>query len=438
MKAALLGLLVLWTGASAQAPQGIARKTPPPGQSVGLADQPGSVTLPDGTRLVPASAPAAPSLWGGAASAPTGSANKEWYYQDSGPNGAGWYFYPGRGPYDLAYGAPKGFSPVDPTMARAAPAQPAQGGAVDLSKRTTLDGGDSIEFGPSEQGKLPTYFTKKEPKKDGADSGEAAALKSYAELLDKKAEEQTRIMQQFAANAATSGGSKSSDGLTVDPELALIQASINPRTGQPRQRASEISRSVGLAMVPAGTILHLRNVSRVETQLGGTCLAILERDVWDAQMRAIVLPRGSKVLGAIQMVSGEAQDRAAIVFRQIVDPNGDQVPLLVEQPAMNGIGMTGIEGSVNHHFGVKFGSAFAWGLISGMAGSGASSPASPGSNFGDVVRTNVASSFGQVGQTYLQQTANIRSDIEVAENTSMKIVIGSPIYLKPWKEVRPF
>jgi type IV secretory pathway VirB10-like protein len=283
---------------------------------------------------------------------------------------------------------------------------------------------------------LPTYFTKKEPKKE--DNGQMEALKAYADMLDKKADEQKRIMEQFAANAASGGGGKASDGLTVDPELALIQAQINPRTGQPRQRASEIARSVGLAMVPAGTILHLRNVSRIETQLGGTCLAVLERDVWDAQMKAIVLPRGSKVLGVIQMVGGEAQNRAAVVFRQIVDPNGDQVQLLVEQPAMNGIGMTGIEGSVNHHFGVKWGSALAWGLVSGLAGNGAASPSSPGSNFGDVVRTNVASSFGQVGQSYLQQTTNIRSDIEVPENTSMKIVIGSPIYLRPWREIRPF
>lgn len=430
-KACWAFLFLLAGGASllAQAPKDITRKTPPPGSPVGKVLQPGTVVLPDGTRLVPAGQPA---LGSGGQSVPRGNPNDLiWGAQKAPGQGAGPTYLMVPGSQDAVGKAPAQL-----------PGQVVKTPTVDLTDRTTIPDQGEVAvgagaWGADQQaaiGKIP----KKAPKGSAPDPRDEA-LQAQAELMEQQRKEFAALiseMQGAVNRIGTQGGDK--DALTVDPELALIQAQVNPRTGQPRQRASEIARNYGLAMIPAGTVLHLRNVTRVQTQLGGTCLAIVEQDVWDSQMRAIVLPRGTRALGLIQQVGGDAQSRAAIVFRQLVDPNGDQVQLMVQEPAANSIGMSGLEGRVNNHFGVKFGSALVWGLLSGLAGSGSNSPQAPGSNFGDVVQGNVAGSFGQVGQSYLQRMTDIKSDIEVAENTPMKVVLGGPIYLKPWREIRPF
>jgi type IV secretion system protein VirB10 len=234
------------------------------------------------------------------------------------------------------------------------------------------------------------------------------------------------------------GGKKREDGLDVDPEGALIRAKLDPKTGRPRRPASQIAKESGLVMVPAGTIITLRTITRIQTELGGTCLAVIDSDVLSAQYDAVAIPKGSKVLGAVQGVAGQAQDRASVIFRQIVDLNGDQIQLLVPEPATDQIGAAGVSGDVDHHWGTQFGAAFAWGIISGLAGSGSVPAANPSSNFGSVVQGNVSSSFGQVGQNYLSQAMNIKPTMEVAENTMMRVILGNPIYIRAWQVKRPF
>jgi type IV secretion system protein VirB10 len=179
-------------------------------------------------------------------------------------------------------------------------------------------------------------------------------------------------------------------------------------------------------------VITVRTLTGIQTELGGTCLAVIDSPVLSAQYDAVAIPKGSKVLGAIQAVTGDAQDRAAVIFKQIVDLNGDQIQLLVPESATDAIGQAGVTGRVNNHFGKKFFGAFAWGLLAGMSGSGSQAPNSLGANFGDVVRNNVAGSFGQVGQSYLQQSMAIRPDIEVRPNTQMRIILGNPLYLRAW------
>lgn len=410
----LLWLFVAGAVLFGQAPQGVTQRTQPPGRPVGAANQPGAVTLKDGTRLLPATTVAPPNSLDLAWRAPAGNSQPQ------------------------ARKAP-GSTGATSTQSQQSQAALAQ----ELAKRATIGTnggilGEAVAENPL--GGKVTNPRKGKSEKDEADE----ALRERNALLEAALEQQTKNAEKMGENAkavadiAYGGGGKREEALAVDPELALIMAQINPRTGKPRQRASEIAREHGLAMVPAGTILHIRSITRVQTQLGGTAVGIVERDVWDANMRAVLIPRGSKALAVIQQVSNDAQDRAALVFRQLVDPNGDQIQLLVQEPATNAIGMSGIEGNVNRHFGVKFGGALAWGLLSGLAGTGSKTAANPGSNFGDVVQSNVAAQFGQVGQNFLQKAVDVRPDIEVPENTSMKVIVGSPIYLKPWREIRPF
>lgn len=375
-----------------QAPEEVLKRTPPPAQTDGVARAgAGAYTLPNGERLVPARDP----------------------------------FAGGQGSAAMAQSQA-------PTARKVT-----LGGGVDDQAKLALPKGPeagqaALRMTPELQAEL-----------DAQDAAQAPVAKpatgSAPNPMDSLEKMKNDLVQAIQGNQT---GARKNDGLDVDPEGALIQAQIDPRTGKPRRKASEIAKESGLVMIPAGTMLTIRSYTRVMTELGGTCIGILEYDVWDAQMRAIAIPRGSRVLGAIQSVQGEAQARAAIIFRQIVDPNGDQLQLLVPDPATNSIGMSGIGSSdgaiINRRLGQKFGYSLAWGMLGALVGRNSASPQSPGATFSDTLKSNVASQFGAVGQNELQAAMSIKATIEIPENTSMRVILGNPIYTPAWRVVRPF
>lgn len=399
-------VLLLIPGLRAQdtssAPPEILKKTPPPKSGVAAEPNPGGWVLPDGRRLV-AATPSAPTqpLTAAQAARLQAQLQVQLQSQDS----------------ELVEDVPTG------------------GTSVPLEQRATVKSDASFSVGRGGSAETPSRIIVRDaPKDDGQTGKEDPAYKALHEQMER----QNNALMELVRQGQNAGAAKKDDGLTVDPELALIQAQLNPRTGKPRKRASQIADESGLGMIPAGTMLVIRNYTGITTQNGGTVVAYLEFPIYDAQMRNLMLPRGCRVLGSIQAVQSDAQDRATIIFRQVVDPYGDQVQLLVPEPAADAIGMPGIEGEVRRHFGTKFGSALVWGLLSGLTGSGAKGINNASSSFTDVLQSNVASSFGTVGQSYLQSAQNIRPDILIQPNEQMRVILGGPIYLKPWKIIRPF
>lgn len=388
--------LVLGVALVAQAPQEVLKRTPPPASTDGVARAgAGAYTLPSGERLVPARDPLAFRAMA-SAGAPAPSAPK------------------------ITLG--------DSSAEAAKMALPGGAEAGQAGLRIT----------PELRGQL-----------EAKDAAQAAAQGGGDAAPDKVSQDLQRLMgglerqkDEFLKGVAAAQNGPKVDGLDVDPEGAMILAKIDPKTGKVRRKASEIARDSGLCMIPSGTMLSVRTYTRVNTELGGTCIGVLEFDVWDAQMRSVAIPRGSRVLSAVQPVQGDAQGRAALIFRQIVDPNGDQIQLLVQEPATNSIGESGIgtsDGAIlNRHLGEKFGYALAWGLLGGLTGRNSASPQSINATFSDMVRGNVASQFGNIGQNALQGGMNVKSTIEVPVNTSMRVILGNPIYVAPWKVVRPF
>lgn len=378
-------------------PQGVVSRTPPPAATDGIPrDGAGGYTLPSGERLVPARDPFAGDTLGGAGAA---------------------------------------------LRVQAQPKITLGGGVDDQVRAVTPKGAESgqaaLRMTPDIKAQLDAADAARAEQVQGPVQGVPfSGTTNPMANLEKKQDELIRAIQ------STQTGARKNDGLDVDPEGALIQAQIDPRTGKPRRKASEIAQASGLVMIPAGTMLSIRSYTRVMTELGGTCIGVLEYDVWDAQMKSVAIPRGSRVLGAIQTVQGDAQARAAIIFRQIVDPNGDQLQLLVPDPATNSIGMAGIgtpDGAIiNRRLGQKFGYALMWGVLGGLTGKTAASPYSNGATFSDMVKTNVASQFGAIGQQEIQSGQAIKATIEIPENTSMRVILGNPIYTRAWKRIRPF
>lgn len=372
------------------APASVLARTPPPKGAARMAVQPGaytlrdgSVVLPDGTRLRPAQDPYA-------VQAPT---------------------------------------PVNP------------GRLSSVTNQTVLTPEESVAlFEQQEKANSDDIASRKSLQEGQAASQET---QSQQEALLKAI--QGGLGPQGAGNPLSGlpGGGpgaaqRRDDGLNVDPEGDFHRQLR-------RKTASEVAADNGMVLVSAGTILQLRTENTINTQQGGTCLAFVERDVFssDATRKYVAIPAGSKVLGAVQLVYSEGQDRAVVIFRQVVLPNGDQIQLFVPEPATDAQGTPGIPGSVDHRWPLKFMAPLVWGYIAGitaprnavgLAGlSGGSSP-----SMGDVVKQNIATQYGQAGQDYLSKVQGLPPEIRVPANASVKMILTGPVYLKPWRQRMPF
>lgn len=303
---------------------------------------------------------------------------------------------------------------------------PPEPGSVTLADGTKLvPVGDPYQGGttgqaPAPSGEKKPVLTDPAPKESGKDADVAAVLRKL-----------------------TGGG----PAPAPTAEESLQSAIINPATKRPRRRASELAEEAGLALIPSGTAITLRNLTRINTQLGGTCVGVLDYDVKDAQLRNVGLQRGTRVIAQIEPVGGEGQDRASIVFRKFVDIEGDETEILVPAVATDRIGQTGVPGRVNRHWGIRVGGGLAFGLLNGLVSSTAQVqqqgsvmgvPITAPMSFGDTVKTNVGQTFGNMGQSYLQNLINIKPDIEIPENSQMRIILTTPLYVRVVRKVRPW
>ena len=197
-----------------------------------------------------------------------------------------------------------------------------------------------------------------------------------------------------------------------------------------------VARSKGLGYIPKGTIVDIRLYTRVNTSIPGPVLGEVIFDVWDVDQKWIVIPRGSKLMGAASTMGSDTDSGGKVVFDTFIAPTGREIPIAVPVLTASRIGITGVPGSVDYHWGRVFGGSVALALLTGYtSNSGAPAGANSTMTQGDSVRQNMQSQVNQVGNSLLSRFINIKPDITLEEGTIAKIIILQHMMLKPYQKV---
>lgn len=121
----------------------------------------------------------------------------------------------------------------------------------------------------------------------------------------------------------------------------------------PMERAKIIANPSGTVM--QGTMIQAVLETAVNTDLPGQIRALVSEDVHAFDGSRVLIPRGSRVIGAYNDSTDLGQRRAMIVWTRIILPNNQTVD--IGAYGGDAIGQSGIAGAVNTHFGARFGSA---------------------------------------------------------------------------------
>lgn len=125
--------------------------------------------------------------------------------------------------------------------------------------------------------------------------------------------------------------------------------------------------------VVQGTIIPAVLETALNSEMPGFARAIVSRDVRSFDGAAVLIPRGSRLIGQYRASSSPGQSRAFVVWSRLIRPDGVSVELA--SPALDQSGAAGVPGAVDRHFFQNFGSSLLLSVVGALpAIAGAGSP----------------------------------------------------------------
>ena len=150
-------------------------------------------------------------------------------------------------------------------------------------------------------------------------------------------------------------------------EVARAQSTDgNPHLGANTSSdpAATLRPPASLYTVMAGSVIPAVLVSGINSDLPGPVLAQVSQNVFDsATGKSLLVPQGSRLIGAYQNASAYGQERVQIAWRRLIFPDTSSMDL-PQMPGADQGGYTGFTDQVNNHYLATFGAAAVMSLIS--------------------------------------------------------------------------
>lgn len=107
-------------------------------------------------------------------------------------------------------------------------------------------------------------------------------------------------------------------------------------------------------MLRAGRLIPAVLMTPIVSNIEGIITAQVEQDVYAAQGRAVLIPRGTKVMGFYKNDNKIGQSRLSIVWREMITPQGVNI-LLTNAMSADSMGINGVEGYLDNKFSQRYG-----------------------------------------------------------------------------------
>jgi type IV secretory pathway VirB10-like protein len=211
-----------------------------------------------------------------------------------------------------------------------------------------------------------------------------------------------------------------------DRKLAFLTGPVDRRTVSRDRLANPASRYI----VQAGAVIPAALITGIRSDLPGQVTAQVTENVYDSPTgKYLLVPQGSKLVGAYDSQISFGQDRVLLVWTRLIMPNGRSI-VLERQPGADTQGFAGLEDEVDHHWGRLFAAA----ALSTLLGVGSELGAT--SNDGAIVtalRRGSADSLNQTGQQVVRRNLNIQPTITIRPGFPVRVIVNRDLALAPYQ-----
>jgi hypothetical protein len=239
-------------------------------------------------------------------------------------------------------------------------------------------------------------------------------------------------------DAAFSGGVAPGPGPGATPEPARGHQELlrGAEALGPAELAVRWDRAAAGLTVPAGTVIPAALVTAVDSDVAGPVVAQVTRDVFDRDQRQVVIPRGSRLIGAYDSRVALGESRLLVAWGRVIFPDGSGLSL-PGLPAATRAGEAGLPGAVDNHLARVFGSAILLSIVS--AGAQLSQP-QESALFGAAASTRqvAAAAVGQelstVAVEMLRRQLSVPPTVRIAAGTSFYVLLRADLRVAERKE----
>src|SRR6266851_957600 len=193
--------------------------------------------------------------------------------------------------------------------------------------------------------------------------------------------------------------------------------------------------------VMAGSVIPAVLVSGINSDLPGPILAQVSQSVFDsATGRTLLIPQGSRLIGAYSNASTYGQQRVRIAWQRLIFPNTASMDL-PQMPGADQSGFAGFTDQVNNHYLATFGTAAVMSLISagqmvgqmatfgGGAGYGAYGYYQPNqwAMAGETAGSAASGQVGSLGQQMMGNGMNRPATIEIRPGYQFNVMVTADL-----------
>ena len=203
------------------------------------------------------------------------------------------------------------------------------------------------------------------------------------------------------------------------PALALVQPETEtPVAGLPSDPA-------GWDRIYEGSFLEAVLVTQLSGDFPGPVLANVSVPFYSADRQRVLIPRGARVVGSVEAVSGADQERLAVAFHRIIWPDGRTVSLQFN--GLNQIGESALKDAVNRHYFSMFAAAGAVGILSGLTAIGSNPYAGGQQGF----QAGASQGLGETAVRILDRFLNRLPTITIRAGHRLRIWFTGDVLVPP-------
>ena len=195
--------------------------------------------------------------------------------------------------------------------------------------------------------------------------------------------------------------------------------------------------------VMAGSVIPAVLVSGINSDLPGPILAQVSENVFDSRSgRSLLIPQGSRLIGAYQNASAYGQQRVQIAWRRLIFPDTSSMDL-PQMPGADQGGYSGFGDEVNNHYLSTFGTASLMSLISAgqmvgqMAAFGGGGAAGPYGYYqpnqwamaSEMAGAGASAQMGAAGQQMIGNGMNRPPTLEIRPGYQFNVMVTEDLAL---------
>ena len=212
-----------------------------------------------------------------------------------------------------------------------------------------------------------------------------------------------------------------------DRKLAFANAAVDHKTVSAERLENPVSRYV----IQAGSIIPAALITGIRSDLPGQVTAQVTENVYDSPTgKYLLIPQGSKLVGAYDSQVAFGQDRLLLVWNRLFIPNGRSI-VLERQPGADTQGFNGLEDDVDQHWGrLAIGA-----VLSTVIGIGAELGTNANNSaVASALQQGASNSLSQSGQQITQRNLNIQPTITIRPGFPMRVIINRDLVLVAYQD----